>query len=199
MARSPFLYAEVPRIMSFSTWPMTLRQNRVDTFPLTPVGRLALSGRWVAMISTTPNAGPILITNSASSPAAFPWSGWANRFCASSMMATTGHSLRLRLAAICRVTRLSGHRSRGSALSRSVRRITSARSSRSDSAAYPIDSSSTPDTNRYEMRSIASRSPEPLSSCTHISASGSSATPHASTRTAAVLPCRGMLPSSQLP
>jgi hypothetical protein len=36
-----------------------LRQNRVDTFPDTPVGRLALSGRWVAMISTTPNAGPM--------------------------------------------------------------------------------------------------------------------------------------------
>jgi hypothetical protein len=38
---------------------MTLRQNRVDTLPDTPVGRLALSGRWVAMISTTPNAGPM--------------------------------------------------------------------------------------------------------------------------------------------
>ena len=28
--------------MSFSTWPMTLRQNRVDTFPDTPVGSDAL-------------------------------------------------------------------------------------------------------------------------------------------------------------
>jgi hypothetical protein len=45
--------------MSFSTWPVTFRQNRVDTFPDTPVGSDCLSGRWVAMTRTTPNAGPI--------------------------------------------------------------------------------------------------------------------------------------------
>jgi hypothetical protein len=72
VALIPFLYADVPRIMSFSTWPMTLRQNRVDTFPLTPVGSDALSGRWVATTRITPNAGPILITNSASAQAGLP-------------------------------------------------------------------------------------------------------------------------------
>jgi hypothetical protein len=133
--RSPFLYAEVPRIMSFSTWPVTFRQNRVDTFPLTPVGRLALSGRWVAMIRNTPNAGPILMMNSASRPAALPCPGWANRFCASSITQPMGHSLSGRLAAIARVVRLSGHSWRSSALSRSVRRMILARSSRSDLAA----------------------------------------------------------------
>jgi hypothetical protein len=58
--------------MSFSTWPVTLRQNRVLTLPETPVGSEALSGRWVAMTRNTPNAGPILMMNSASSPAALP-------------------------------------------------------------------------------------------------------------------------------
>jgi hypothetical protein len=113
------------------------------------------------------------------------------------MTQTSGHSWRERLAAIGRVVRLSGHTARSRALSRSVRRMISARS-RKLSAAYPIDSSSTPLTNRWETRSSGSRSPEPLSSCTHISASGSSAAPQASTRTAAVLPWRGMEPSSQL-
>ena len=54
----------------------------------------------VAITSTTPNAGPILITNWASSPAALPCLSWANRFCASSITHTIGHSFSARLAAI---------------------------------------------------------------------------------------------------
>ncbi len=73
----------------------------MDTLPLTPVGSDALSGRWVAMTRITPNAGPILITNSASRPAALPCSGWANRFCASSITQTMGHSFSDACAAIC--------------------------------------------------------------------------------------------------
>ena len=44
VARSPFLYDEVPSTMSFSVWPITRRQNRMPTFADTPVGRLLASG-----------------------------------------------------------------------------------------------------------------------------------------------------------
>ena len=40
--------------MSFSVWPMTLRQNRSTAFALMPVGRLLASGRCVARISDDP-------------------------------------------------------------------------------------------------------------------------------------------------
>ena len=48
MARTPFLYADVPSTMSFAIWSITLRQNRRPTLPDTPVGSDSASGRWVA-------------------------------------------------------------------------------------------------------------------------------------------------------
>ena len=79
-----------------------------------------------------PMAGPTLMMNSASSAACLPCLSWANRFCASSMMQTTGHSRMLRLAAISRVTRFSGHSAAGRPLILGARCSTSRRS---DSAA----------------------------------------------------------------
>jgi hypothetical protein len=111
------------------------RTHAVPTLALMPFGSESLSGRWVARISTTPIAGPTLMMNSASSAACLPCFGWANRFCASSIVHTIGHSRRLRRLAISRVTRFWGHRSRGSALTRGKRRTTSARSIASDCAA----------------------------------------------------------------
>src|SRR5579875_3377082 len=78
--------------MSFSVWPITFRQNRWLTFPDTPVGSDFASGRWVAMMRITPNAGPILTMNSASADACLPCSSSVNTFCASSRMSTSGHS-----------------------------------------------------------------------------------------------------------
>ena len=50
---------------------------------------------------------------------------------------------------------------------------------------------------RWHTLASGSRSPFPASSWTHRSASGSSAAPQPSTRTAAVLPCPGLAPISQ--
>ena len=53
--------ADVPRIMSFSTWPMTLRQNRMRHVGADrPSAASPCPGRCVARISTMPIAGPDL-------------------------------------------------------------------------------------------------------------------------------------------
>src|SRR6266542_2733497 len=90
VARTPFLYALVPRIMSFSVWPITRRQSRVPTLADTPVGRLLASGRWVASSRITPSARPSLMIFSASSPASWPYSGWVNSSWHSSIATTSG-------------------------------------------------------------------------------------------------------------
>ena len=111
--------------MSFSTWPVTLRQNRVDTLPDTPVGRTRLVRALRGDDQHHAERRADLDDELGVRPAAcLPCFGWANRFCASSM---TQHeraaAAGCACAAICRVTRLSGHSARSSALSRSVRRI----------------------------------------------------------------------------
>ena len=42
LARTPFLYIEVPSTMSFSVWPMTLRQNRSTAFAVILATALAM-------------------------------------------------------------------------------------------------------------------------------------------------------------
>ena len=185
--------------MSFSVWPMTLKQNRQDTLPDTPVGRLALSGRCVARIRTMPNAGPVLMMNSRVVARGLAELRVREQVLASSITHTTGHSFSDRREAISRVTRLSGHSSRGSARSRSARRPISARSSRSDSAARPIDSSSMPDTNRWLTRSSGSRSPHALELVRPTARTAGRARPRRpAPARRAVLPCRGIAPTSQL-
>ena len=69
----PFLYADVPSTMSLAIWSITFRQNRWLTLEDTPIGSDLESGRWVARIRYTPNAGPILMIQVASSPACLPY------------------------------------------------------------------------------------------------------------------------------
>src|SRR4051812_8806513 len=101
VARMPALYIEVPRTMSFSVWPVTLRQNRRTAFELMPVGRLLASTRWVASRNMIPAAGPrlprsVTIPTSSGSSSNATWT--------SSTTTTTGHRPRSRRSASARVT-----------------------------------------------------------------------------------------------
>ena len=97
VARTPFLYADVPSTMSFSVWPMTFRHIRSTAFALMPVGSDLASGRWVARISTIPVAGPRLTTSVQMSSNSAPYLGCSNMTWHSS----TPHHDRVQAQASC--------------------------------------------------------------------------------------------------
>jgi len=145
VARYPFLYIDVPRIMSFSVCPMTRRQNRTPTLDDTPVGRLFASGRWVASSRITPSARPRLMMAVHRSPASAPCSGCPNSSWHSSIATTSGYSPSERRAASCLVVLFSGQTSRGSPAMVAARRSSSLWTSRSAARHAAMVPSSTPE------------------------------------------------------
>jgi hypothetical protein len=75
VARMPCWYLLVPRIMSFSTWPDTGRQNRIPMVALMDFGSESLSGRWVASATMMPSARPRLVMPTHKGSASLPYSG----------------------------------------------------------------------------------------------------------------------------